>query len=546
MAAAGPAAAALSTVGVVAARHPSGRPWLVTAAQAPPPHIVGGGARAVAVLGAAVSAELRVTRKRSQCEVQQWARQTGSAHVVTSEPGGRVCAVADAAGFRRVFTAVAGGVAVAASHAEILRRLIGAPVDRAWVAAKLASPEMPSVLRQARSPFVGVSPVPAGCVAELEGHTVRVRPWWGPPEPQLSLSEGAQLLRDALTRAVRGRADHGAGPVSVQLSGGLDSAAIALLAAESAPLLVTTAGASPVDDDLAWARRVAHEIAGGEHRVLGVGETPPLFAELDRAVAGMDEPCSFAAGAARQRHAAAVLAERGVALHANGQGGDEVLLAPWAFLPGLLHQQPRRGWRQLRGFAALRGLRVCSVLRAAMAPPVSFARWLDGARAGLRREVTGPAAALGWEAPPLLPEWASDEAAALAATAIAEAAPSPLHHDVAVHAALTRIRASAYRAALYADAMAAAGVPTVMPFFDHDVLTACLSTRADHRTDPWTPKPLLRQAFPEWEGLLARRTKGHYNTDIYRGLEQPEGPGARSARRLAAGRARPHRAPHAA
>lgn len=507
---AGPGAATFS-VGTVAARHPSGRPWLITSSTVRLA-VTRNGVTAVAVLGDAVSADLCPSGT-----VGEWMSQVGSAHVVATEPG-RMRAIADASGFRRVFTAMVAGIPVAASHAQILRRLLDAPVDPAWLAAKLASPEMPSVLREARSPFNGVRPVPAGCVAELDEHTVRLRAWWRPPEPAGSLTAGARLLAEALTRAVRGRTDRDPA-VSVQLSGGLDSTTLALLAAESAPLLVTTAGASPFDDDLAWARRVARAIPAAEHRVFGVEEMPAFFAELDRGIAGMDEPCSFTAGAARQRHAAAVLAERGSRLHLNGQGGDEVLLAPWSYLPGLLRCRPRRAWRHLRGFAALRGLRTATVLHKALAQPVDFPGWLHRAAGGLRQEVTGAAAVFGWEAPPMLPRWASDTAAELAATAIADAPRASLHPDIGVHAAVARIRASAYRAALYADAMTAAGAPTVMPFFDHDVLNACLSTRPEERTDPWQPKPLLRKAVQDTmpPELLARRTKGHYNTDLYQG-----------------------------
>jgi asparagine synthase (glutamine-hydrolysing) len=58
------------------------------------------------------------------------------------------------------------------------------------------------------------------------------------------------------------------------LSGGLDSSALAALIAPFAPLLVTTAGTSPVDDDLTRASRAAAVLPGSEHRVLHPGEMP--------------------------------------------------------------------------------------------------------------------------------------------------------------------------------------------------------------------------------------------------------------------------------
>jgi asparagine synthase (glutamine-hydrolysing) len=519
VAVAGPAASSLGTVGVVAARHLSGHPWLITSPGLSCRVLSFGSTRLAVVGETGFAADLCPTD-----DVGGWMRQLGSSSsLVVSEPG-RLRVVVDAAGFNRVFTVVAGGVPVAASHAQVLRRLIDAPVNRVWVAAKLASPEMPSVLRETLSPFTGVTPVPSGHVAELDENSVRTVRWWHPPAARRSLDDGAELLRDALAQAVVTRAGQANGRVSVQLSGGLDSSALAALIAPFAPLLVTTAGTSPVDDDLAWASRAAAALPGSEHRVLHPGEMPLFFADLDQPSAVMDEPCSFTAGGARQRYAAGVLREWGTNMHFNGQGGDEVLLAPWSYLPELLRRQPRRAWRQLRGVAALRGQRLPAVLAAAAAPRQPYSVWLTQAAAGLTKEVTGPAAVLGWEVPPLLPVWASAEAVESTASALKTAltesiTATPEHSDPGVHTAIVRVRVSAYRAALYRDAMVAAGVPTVMPFFDHTVLEACLATRPEERTDPWEPKPLLRRALREQTpaGLLARRTKGSYNADIYRG-----------------------------
>lgn len=119
----------------------------------------------------------------------------------------------------------------------------------------------------------------------------------------------------------------------------------------------------------------------------------------------------------------------------------------------------------------------------------------------------------------MLPPWASVEAAELVRAAILTAEPVSVEDDPVTHAALVRIRASAYRAAIYRDAMQTDGVPAAMPFFDRQVVQACLSVLPWERTDPWCPKPLLRTAF---DGLfpadvLSRRTKGEYNADLYHG-----------------------------
>ncbi|WP_189062285.1 asparagine synthase-related protein, partial [Longimycelium tulufanense] len=226
-----------------------------------------------------------------------------------------------------------------------------------------------------------------------------------PPAAHRSVTEGAAAFREALAAAVAGRLDHADGPVSVQLSGGLDSTTLACLAAPARPLLLTTAGRSPIDDDLRWARRVAEHFPGAAHRVVSAEEAPEFFAEPDAPLSGMDEPAPFAAGAARTHYAARLLAEHGTRLHLNGQGGDEVLLAPLAYLGTAVRAVPRLGWRHVRGHAALKHSPVWRMAWAAWRRQ-PYGTWLRWAAEHLHTEPPVADAVTGWEAPPLLPPWA--------------------------------------------------------------------------------------------------------------------------------------------
>lgn len=91
--------------------------------------------------------------------------------------------------------------------------------------------------------------------------------------------------------------------------------------------------------------------------------------------------------------------------------------------------------------------------------------------------------------------------------------PTTVADDQVTHAAIVRIRASAYRAALYRDAMQANGVPTAMPFVDHRVVMACLAVLPWERTDPWCPKPLLHAAFRDVIPAAALRSPGRATRD---------------------------------
>ncbi len=482
--------------------------------------VVVGRARVV-VIGTCLAGDVEL-RAHVECAVQRGNYDAltalhGSYHLAVTSPDGMLV-FGDVAGFRRVFTSQAGGVTVVSSHADVLRRLAGAPVSRTWLAARLASPEMPSPLRESLSPFDGIRAVPAGHRVTLRQSAARHTPYWTPPQAAKALADGAPVLAEALTGSIAGRVRAAGGPVSVQLSGGVDSTAVSCLAAEglqdrSALLLVTTASVSPGNDDLLWARQVADHLAPAEHLVLDAQEIPRFFDDLPNMASGMDEPAPFTAASARVRHLTGLLAARGAQVHLNGQGGDEVLLAPLTYLRDVLRARPRLGWRHLRGQAALRDLHLTRLARSVLAVP-SYPQWLRWAAQALRTEGPAEADAVGWEAQPLLPQWASRDAEQLVRGAILSVAPTALP-ERSTHAALVRIRSTAYRAALYRDALASHGVPAEFPFLDRAVLEAALAVHPWERTDPWQPKPLLRTALAG--AVPARRTKAHYNDDIYRG-----------------------------
>lgn len=504
----------LSDAGAVLARHPSGRPWIAGTATMDF-DVVDLGPAHVAVIGECLASTAQLTAA-AMLGFEDVLALPGSFHALMTTPAS-LTAAGDAAGFRRLFTTNT-SPPVVCSHADVARRFTSGLVDPVWLACKLASPEPPSVVREARSPFSGVTPVPAGSRVDVTTTGCRTRRWWTPPTATRTLTDGADALREALATAVARRIEHARGLVSVQLSGGLDSTVLAHLAEPAEPLLITTVGRSPIDDDFRWSTNVASAQHRSEYRLIPAAEAPEFFADLASPAPRLDEPPSFAAGRARQQYTASLLAAEGSALNLNGQGGDEVLLAPLAYLRAALRSVPRVGWRHLRGHAALGNIPTSEMVHSLLRRE-SYADWLGRSGRTLCVEQPVARATTGWEAPPLMPPWASTNAVDLVRSAILGAEPTEAAGDQTTHAALVRIRASAYRAALYRDAMQAAGVPTSMPFFDRSVLEACLAVLPWERTDPWQPKPLLRKAFRHDVSApnLSRRTKGEYNADIHHG-----------------------------
>ncbi|WP_240509313.1 asparagine synthase-related protein [Streptomyces agglomeratus] len=66
----------------------------------------------------------------------------------------------------------------------------------------------------------------------------RTKVWWHAASPQLSLAEGAPVLREALREAVSLRVRPGQ-VLGADLSGGIDSTSLCFLAAEAGARLVT-------------------------------------------------------------------------------------------------------------------------------------------------------------------------------------------------------------------------------------------------------------------------------------------------------------------
>ncbi len=442
----------------------------------------------------------------------------GSYHFAVSEPG-RMLAYGDAAGLRRLYTTRYGRATVVSDRARVLADLREAKVDPVWMAARMCTPAVPVPVRQTHSPFEAVTPVPAGYRVEIADDQVpRTARYWHPPPAESPLREGAVGLRTALEGAVADRAHRSGGPVTVELSGGLDSAALAALAvsavgADGVRLVTTPSAAS---GDLPWACLVADHL-GAWHDVLD--HAPPLFAGLPGIVPhGSDEPPA-AVGAARIAHTARTLARS--RLHLNGQGGDEVIGAPLANLGPLLRERRRGVVRRLRGYAALYATSAVRLARHALTEQ-PYQRWLQEAAEAFDVEVGPIRDAVSWQAHPRPMPWASRHARHLVAGALVETAPEPWG-DRPTHAALARVRTSAAAAATYGQAMAELGGPVpVFPFFDRAVIEACLVVRPWERADPWVFKPLLveamRDALPE--ALLARTTKGSYTPDIHRGWAQ--------------------------
>ncbi len=508
-------------------RHASGRPWLIGQWGDEELMVASAGSARVAVVGdcSATPSQLRHAAEglRALTDLDtvghRWA---GSFHLLASAAG-RVRVQGTASGLRRVFSARVGEAVVAADRSDVLARVLGADVDEEILALRLIVYEIPHPLDQ-RSVWRGVEAVAPGHWLELrDDRTARQRRWWSPPEPELSVTEGAPGLARALVDAVDLRT-RGGGTISADLSGGMDSTPLCFLADRGPAHLmaVTRMGIDASQDDAGWARRAAQYLGNTTHRLLVPESVPAWYTDLPRSGEGMDEPTAGARIWAQLRDLARDMTAAGSRLHLSGEGGDQVLEAARGYLHDTMRSHPMVGWAHLRATAARLRWRRTDTARAVL-DRRSFSDWLTKTAADLAPYNPlhiGPD--LGWQSRPALPVWATPDAKATVRALLAKAATTaePLAPTRGQHGTLTRIYATTPTCRNLTRVGAEAGLPIHYPYLDDRVLEACLAVRPHERSNPLAYKPLMTAAMRGIvpDEVLGRRTKGHFMAEMHAGL----------------------------
>ena len=267
------------------------------------------------------------------------------------------------------------------AHPAVARR-----IDTTALSQYLALDYVPAP----RSIIQDVHKLPPACALVLERGTTRTFRYWQPPPPLAPpppYPAAVHELRDRLTQAVRSRLVSDV-PLGVFLSGGLDSSAVAALAAREGALDTFSIGFEEASfDESAHARLVARHIGSHHHeRIVRAGEMPELVPALPRI---LDEPLADAS--ILPTILLSRLTREHVTVALGGDGGDE-LFAGYPMhqaqrvagiaraAPDVLHRLASRLAQQLphseRNFSF--GFKVRSFLRgAAQPPPFNHVSWMS-------------------------------------------------------------------------------------------------------------------------------------------------------------------------
>ncbi|MFE4973511.1 asparagine synthase-related protein [Kitasatospora sp. NPDC056651] len=448
----------------------------------------------------------------------RWTELTGWAgsYWVVAERVGRcrfVCG--DLAGVRGLWHGREGAAGVVwASDPGRLATRIGAPVDLELLAAHLAvgGQHWPT-----RSRWAGVRRVPGGWGLLLDRSAVHLVDVRG-VEPQEDLVAGAARLGEALRVAVRRRTRLAGGMVGADLSGGLDSSAVVMLAAEAGPVhAVTYTDALTSAEDAHFAARMAAH-TGVRHTTArgGVGELPFGLGGAPPTV----EPAAAVVNLGMDRCYLEPVA--GLPLHLTGHGGDVVLDSSAACWVGQVQRRrPGEARRAAHDFARLRNVAPGpywrSIKQAATTSPsraaVVTARRLRAGRlvpstAGWAWCRLGPGA--GW-----LTTLGRHSVARLLDGAWSEPLFDGFADEVDQWSALWAVGDDARAGAPLYEAI---GVRPAHPFLDNQVVRAAFAIPAYRRRGTYTYKPVLAAALdlPDW--LVGRRSKGSFTAQRIEGL----------------------------
>ncbi|MGW8485212.1 asparagine synthase-related protein [Streptomyces sp. NPDC055886] len=530
--------------------HPSGRPWVVARTLVRKVSHLARGEDALVLIGpdrvpdAVLAGLLEGARDRTGLE-RRLARLPGLYHVI-ARLSGESWIRGTATGLRRIYHARHPDAGtIASDRPAALARLIDAPLDEGALALRLLD-FLPHPLSR-RAVWRGVYetgagyglalPVAAPGTAAVPGPTEHR--WWEPPPGELPLAEGARKVGDAVAASVRAHVG-GLDRISCELSGGLDSTALAFAARETGPealALLTVAARDRYSEDESWARRAVEAArnpaatavpAPGhhtalDHHIVPASDAPYFYADLASTAAELnDEPLPVAPGRARAELLLGRARATGSRYHLTGYGGDEIFLGlPHAY-QDLFHGNPLTAWNHLGGLRHQLGWPLLPTLKALL-DRSTFPRWLAGAVTPAPQPVARTPL-LSWGVRQSLHPWLTDHAKTLIAEEFRAAAEhaEPIDPWRGRHVDIDGVRMGARHFQAMEDIGMTIGLPVAAPLYDDRVLEAALAVRLPERISPWRYKPLLVEAMRGVvpDPLLARTTKDHMASDEHQGLRE--------------------------
>ncbi|BAJ29911.1 hypothetical protein KSE_41230 [Kitasatospora setae KM-6054] len=451
----------------------------------------GAGGLRLAVFGPCGATDAELARLATVADIDAVATAWSGAYTLVLDDGrGALTVWADPAGAAPVYATRTANGPVWASSSLALASLTGAGPDTAWLAARLADP---TAWASDRSAWVGVEQIPPGHRwTATERGACTITPFWRRLE--LAWPDAVRRLRDDLAGAVAVRVTDRV--VSSDLSGGLDSSTLAVLAARHGPVTGFTYHPKGRDEggDLDHARAVARAVPRIRHRLMALGPEHLPFAGPGT-LPPTDEPAPSAMTFAQLDAQLSALASNGVSVHLTGDGGDSLFMPPPAHLADLARSgRLLRLARDAQTWARLYRTSPWTAVASAVGDPGKLGTtatmpWLTADARDLAASVTTPHRDTGGLG----------------------------HADTLL---LQEVRHVGRTAATENQLAAAHGITMHNPFTDTRVLESVLAAPAADRWSARRYKPMLSDAVAGLlpPSVLDRGAKGVFTADHHHGL----------------------------
>ncbi|HSE29343.1 MAG TPA: albusnodin/ikarugamycin family macrolactam cyclase [Candidatus Saccharimonadales bacterium] len=367
------------------------------------------------------------------------------------------------------------------------------------------------------TPYEKVMVVKPGSVLRLSHDGPKVETWYKPTV--LSFAEGQHNFRAALTDSVGRRA--ALGDISSDLSGGIDSSLIALLASR----LTVVHGATYVDpwqrnDDADYARRVAG--FGGIRQILVEGDqTTTHYSDLDEAPF-TDTPSADGVLFGYNRAKLQAVKAAGSRHHLTGAAGDCMLLSPYPWVAELYKHQRLQALRWARQEARRRLTSsrrfILATRRLATTSFANEAARLAGGVEVAEKTAWSSVCWLKWMESAI---WLTEQGRSMLCGRLEEISYElDPPENPGANLDWQSLRATAIERTTAVEFARSIGITLHNPFFDTQVIDACLSIPGYERAPLDTFKPLATLGFmaelPEF--LRQRRTKGDFAGTMLHGI----------------------------
>lgn len=499
--------------------------------------LVRSGSRDLIVIGTALVTDAEILAATQTAVPDDITWRWPGAYAVVEVTEARLSIWSDLATAVPIYTHQADDGVYWSTSARGLGGLSSGRLDLERIAGELHAPGTPRIVGD-RTYFAGVRLVLPGYryVFARSGRTWHRHVWEAasPNDPQSTMTSGGTDLRAELAAAVNARVRTAKAP-SADLSGGLDSTALTLLAADDlapersiAAYTVhepsATTAATP-SGDLHYALQAA-QAPGVEHHLLPLDGTHLPYSRMDE-LPTTDEPAPSTRAYARFAFQLDAMRERTASdSHMTGDGGDTVLMSMLHWIADAITQRRFAvAAAEAHRVARLRRTAPATVLRAAAdlvrhTPEQALfaaSTWWRGGHPSRPEQ----AAARSWLTVATPPPWVT-AAAGEAAARLAECAPTPAYIRGALNQLAIAHDAAEVGRTANTDAQLAAhhGVVLHNPFVDSRIIDTVLRGRAGPLPRPSDYKPQLRAAlagvYPE--ELTARTTKGTFTSDYFTGL----------------------------